>query len=762
VIAQLLPKAHSVYQALPVFGGMVDAFTAWSHREGYTHGTIRNQLKDIKYLAHLFRRRGIQTLSALNAQHLEKAWRRYHKEKPNLGGTIRQVQCFLAEQGLMAVEEPTKSPSDVQLDLFAEHLCDVRGLAKDTVLGHTRQLRAFLRFLRFDQTPSLLESLRITHIEAFLRHAARTNNRFSLQHVVATVRAFLRLQHAEGVIPQPLHLQIDTPRVYRLEALPRAWTWEKVQALLRSIDQSDAHGLRDFTIIYMAAAYGLRSGELVRLTLESIDWRHAVLQIAQTKTRQTLRLPLTDEAGDILQRYLRCGREPSERRELFLRIRAPRGALKPTAIHDILDSRVRRSGLDIRFQGTHALRHTFAVHLLRQGVPMKTIGDTLGHRDVESTAVYLRLAVDDLRAVGLAIPAVAEPADLLPPGWDNDMPRIRPHVDCRHHPNTAFQSRWAASLREYLATKRALGRQYANEGKVLQDWDAFVFRFHPESTAPDAQMFHSWAEGLAHLTPTVHRNRLRIVRNFLLFHSRNHPVEFIPEVATFPRPSAHRQPRIVSEAEMARVLATAARLLPSPCNPLRAETARLSFILLFCCGLRRGELLRLKIAHIDQVQHLLRIEDTKFHKSRWVPMSNSVCEALQDYLRLRRRKRLPSEPESFLIWSRGRPEPQAVYTATALSRIWQHLCLSTGVVDERGRPPRLHDLRHSFAVNALQRWYTQGDDAQAMLPHLAGYLGHVSPVSTYYYLQLTPQLSAAASQRFHTLCEPLFQHGGSK
>ena len=675
MIAQLRPQAQSIYQALPVFGRIVEAFATWCHHEGYTPGTIRNQLKDIKRLARFFRRRGVRTLGELKARHLEATWRRCHKEKPNMGGTIRQVQRFLAEQRILPVEEPLKSPSDLQLDLFAEHLRSVRGLSKNTVLGHMRQLCSFLRFLRFNRTPSVLEGLRIDRVEAFLRHAARTNNRFSLQHVVATVRAFLRLQHAEGVISRPLHLQIDTPRVYRLETLPRAWTWEQVQALLRSIDRSDAHGLRDFTIIYMAAAYGLRSSELVRLTLEDLDWRHATIQIVQTKTRQTLRLPLTDEAGDILQQYLRRGRKLSERRELFLRMRAPRRALEATAIHDILDSRIRRSGLDIRFQGTHALRHAFAVRLLRQGVPMKTIGDTLGHRDAESTAVYLRLAIEDLRAVGLPVPETAKAAALLPAGWHNDMPRVRLHVDCRHHPSAPFQSRWAVSLHQYLATKQALGRRYDNEARVLRNWDAFAFQFHPHSTTPNGPMFYGWAKGLAHLTPTVRRDRLRIVRNFLLFHSRNHTVEFIPDMATFPRPSPPSCPRLVSEAEMARVLATAAHLPASSRNPLRAETARLAFILLFCCGLRRGELLRLKVAHIDHAQNLLRIEGTKFHKSRMVPMSDSVSQVLRDYLDLRRHGKLPSDAESFMIWSRGRPEPQAVYTATTLNAIWQHLCL---------------------------------------------------------------------------------------
>jgi len=93
-------------------------------------------------------------------------------------------------------------------------------------------------------------------------------------------------------LAEPLHQRIDTPRVYRLEQLPRALPWEQVVALLRSINRSTPAGIRDFTLLYLACCYGLRSGELVRLTLDNINWRTATLKVPQTKTRQVLQLPL--------------------------------------------------------------------------------------------------------------------------------------------------------------------------------------------------------------------------------------------------------------------------------------------------------------------------------------------------------------------------------------------------------------------------------------------------------------------------------------
>ena len=139
-------------------------------------------------------------------------------------------------------------------------------------------------------------------------------------------------------------------------------------------------------------------------------------------------------------------------------------------------------------------------------------------------------------------------------------------------------------------------------------------------------MFHSWVETMATVTPTVRRQRMRIVRNFLLYYARRHSRTPIPDLSTFPKPGPHQPPRLVSAREMARVLATAASLPPTYQNPLRAETIRLALALLFCCGLRRGELLRLKIRDFVPRENLVRVEATKFHKSRLVPLSDLCCE----------------------------------------------------------------------------------------------------------------------------------------
>ena len=418
-----------------------------------------------------------------------------------------------------------------------------------------------------------------------------------------------------------------------------------------------------------------------------------------------------------------------------------------------------QGGLKLTVFGTHVLRHSLAIHLLREGVAMKAIGDTLGHRDATSTAIYLRLALGDLRSVGLPIPENGCAVKLLKGGWEKCFPRVRTQQASREPEPIRFRSALGGSMKRYLALKRALGREYGVEERTLAAFDAFLHVRQWRARTASRGLFDAWRESLDALRPAVRRKRLCIVRNYLAWHARQHPGSFVPELESFPKSSPPQPPRLVSVQEMASLLATASRLVPSNWNPLRAESIRMGLLLLFCCGLRCGELLRLKVEHFDLDEELLRIEATKFHKSRLAPLDPSVTGELRRYLDRRRHGHIPTEAGDPLIWSGRLANEQAGYTPTGLTQAWKHLCLSVGVLDEQGRPPRLHDLRHSFAVHALHRWYLQGVEVRSRLPHLATYMGHVNIASTHYYLQLTPSLGEAASRLFHDRFAELFQEG---
>ena len=220
----------------------------------------------------------------------------------------------------------------------------------------------------------------------------------------------------------------------------------------------------------------------------------------------------------------------------------------------------------------------------------------------------------------------------------------------------------------------------------------------------------------------------------------------------FPLPHQRLRPYIFSESDVARLLAASSRLLPAPSSPLRAEVIHLVIALLHTTGMRCGELLRLTAGDYDAKEGTLLVRDSKFHKSRVLPLHHDMVNEIDRHLQLRRKLHLSMSPETPLIWnSRGGGRH---YTPTGLQGNLKILLNQCNIRTAQGRLPRIHDFRHSFAVNALLRWYRMGVDVDTKLPLLATYLGHGSAVSTHHYLHFIEPLRTAASKRFSHRCSP--------
>lgn len=294
----------------------------------------------------------------------------------------------------------------------------------------------------------------------------------------------------------------------------------------------------------------------------------------------------------------------------------------------------------------------------------------------------------------------------------------------------------------YLAARRALGVRLDREGRYLHQFvretgnvplsditPAAVARFLRGRGTPTA----SWKVKRASLAGLY---RYAIARGLLAV---------TPLPAHPPKLPPQQTPYVYSIAELQRLLEATA-VLDHTANRLRALTYRTLLLLLYGSGLRVSEALALRVCDVDLTQRLITVRDTKFYKTRLVPIGPRLTQQLAAYLHRRRSLALPEGEGSAFLSSRTGHGFCYQQVITAFQRI--RSAAGIGCPPGEPRPPRLHDLRHTAAVHRVLAWYRAGKDVQHLLPRLATYLGHVDLRSTQRYLQMTPELLEEASRRF--------------
>lgn len=287
---------------------------------------------------------------------------------------------------------------------FAEELREHRGNPPGTIHKKTEHVKKLLAHLRVRQRQP--HRARLTDIDAFLIKCRERYARATAADIGCSVRSFMRFLVASGRMTNDLAPSIVGPIVRPAERPHRTLPWEDVQRILRAVDRSTRCGRRDYALLLMMSSYGLGAGEIIRLTLDDIDWQAATIRVHRPKTGAEFLLPLLPAVARALAAYLRLGRPiHAQTRNLFITLRAPHGALAcAVTVRHILHTHAQRAGVSAPFLGTHVLRHTHACRQLELGTRTKLIGDILGHRDPESTSAYLRVSVEGLRQMALPVP----------------------------------------------------------------------------------------------------------------------------------------------------------------------------------------------------------------------------------------------------------------------------------------------------------------------------------------------------------------------
>ena len=310
-----------------------------------------------------------------------------------------------------------------------------------------------------------------------------------------------------------------------------------------------------------------------------------------------------------------------------------------------------------------------------------------------------------------------------------------------------FLSSLAPFLSQFVQYKRALNRKYRADAEVLRLFDRYLQSRHIDDwSAIDGALIDDFLKSRPRVSARSYNHLLGVVHRFFAFAVMQQWIQRNPVTAS-PRAETGGRIPYLFDLKAARQLLAVARSLPERSMArYRGLVYETIFALLYGLGLRVGEVVRLKLADADFTRDLLFIRETKFCKSRIVPLGPNLAQRLKRYVKERHGSTAAPELPLFSFTKRGCIHEGTVSQAfhALLPKLQLHI--APGV-----SPPRLHDLRHSFAVATLLRWYRQGIDPNCRLIHLSTFLGHVDPNSTAVYLTITEELLHQAAQRFQVL-----------
>jgi len=308
-----------------------------------------------------------------------------------------------------------------------------------------------------------------------------------------------------------------------------------------------------------------------------------------------------------------------------------------------------------------------------------------------------------------------------------------------------FQSVLASLMETFLHEKHACGYAYQEPTRILRRLDEFLVQEAVVTPEFPRSVAQKWMAKKPHESARSQSQRITLVRHFSRFLVRLGYPAYVPDSTVGARRPSHFVPRMLSDDELRRFFQALDALEPTARSPLRHLVMPEVFRLLYGCGFRVSEVLKLRVRDVDLQQGVITVHQGKFRKDRLVPPAVSVVNRLRTYA-----ARFGDRPPDAIFFpgpSGGRYALRTVYS------VFRTVLQQCGISHAgRGKGPRIHDYRHLFAVHAVRRWYREGADLNAKLPLLATYLGHQHVSGTQHYLHLTaeifPEIAARANAAF--------------
>lgn len=397
-----------------VLGSRLDDLAAYLDGRGHSSQMIEKYVRAIGHFAHWLGRKDIapssqseETLRAFTEEHRTRCACAAPRGE-SLSHTRAAVGHWL---GLLRrcgdIPPKEAAPKDavaVVLETFEAHLGKTCGASPGTRRCYLQHVRFFLR-ARYGDGPVDLTRIVPKDLVTYISDYAARVKRRTAKKAASALRSFLRSLQLQGLCSAGLVAAVPSIRSWKLSDIPKLLSEEQVQRLLDSFDCASRQGRRDYAMTLLMARLGLRAGEVAGISLDDIDWRGGTLRIDGGKRRRSHVLPLPADVGRAVVAYLKHGRPQGRQRRLFLRHRPPVGEpIGSGAVGAAIRRAHERGQLKAAGKGTHALRHTLATRLLRGGANLKEIADILGHRSIDTTAIYAKVDLSRLSTVGLPWP----------------------------------------------------------------------------------------------------------------------------------------------------------------------------------------------------------------------------------------------------------------------------------------------------------------------------------------------------------------------
>ena len=395
----------------PTLPGYIERYVEWMQAQGYLARNVFRRVPLLCQFGDFASRHGatdgwtalehVSPSSGVGSRHggsckSEAARAKVARDARN---AVRQM-LELALHGSVDSHRPHKPfPFEAEVPGFAGYLRDERGLKPASIRQYVYYLNGLQAFV--ERVHASVASMSPALLVAFIMDRCPGLSRSSRCDLCGTLHVFLRYCHRERIIDRDLSVAVQSPQVYRLADLPRAITWDEVRRMLNCVDRRAAVGRRDYAMLLLLVAYGLRAHEVAGLTLDDIDWQREQLHIPQRKAGHGSAYPLASVVAEAIIDYLKNGRPQTADRHVFFRAVAPCRPVTSAAVASAVVRYLQRAGVHVHRAGAHTLRHTRVQRLVDAEFSLKTIGDYVGHRSTASTKIYTKVNLAALREVAM-------------------------------------------------------------------------------------------------------------------------------------------------------------------------------------------------------------------------------------------------------------------------------------------------------------------------------------------------------------------------